>query len=192
MLTSNYPVKIKLNDIPEEGGKSISAREAEDLWFSDLLQASFGEHYQKGAAASLAVHLYKTCGNVQVGGGVEVDLTPPCDRCLEPFDRHLSVPVEVTLSPADEVATEGEEDEEVELTEDDLNFSFYEGDEIDLGDLIRQFLLLEVPIRHLCAEDCKGLCPHCGENLNHKKCDCRPARGDPRLAVLKNLPLRKS
>jgi uncharacterized protein len=76
---------------------------------------------------------------------------------------------------------------EVELNEEDLDLSFYEGDSVDLTPLIQEELVLALPTRPLCRETCKGLCPQCGANLNQQVCGCIPAVGDPRLAVLRSL-----
>jgi uncharacterized protein len=93
---------------------------------------------------------------------------------------HFHLPLLINMAPAQE-----KEDEE------DANFSFYKGAEIDLGEILREHLALEIPIRYLCSESCKGLCPQCGQNLNSAACSCVPIKGDPRLAVLKEF-LKKS
>lgn len=183
-------IKIKLIDIPEEGGRRLTARENDDPWLPDLAHKAFGEDYPQGGKARLNLNLLKTCGNVQIEGEVEVDLKPTCDRCLEPFDRHLSIPMEMNLSPVEETP-DAVPEEEVELEAEDLNFAFYKGDAIDISDIVRELLVLEIPIRDLCSPTCKGLCPLCGQNLNHRSCSCRRETGDPRLAVLKTLKLPK-
>ena len=84
---------------------------------------------------------------------------------------------------ADEVAPEAE------LTDDELDLSVYEGDEIDLAPLLREQIILALPTRPLCDEHCKGLCPSCGVNLNLESCRCAATAGDPRLAVLRNIKI---
>jgi uncharacterized protein len=81
---------------------------------------------------------------------------------------------------------------EREIEEDDLTTAFYENDEIDLGQLMREQFYLALPMKPLCREDCKGLCAQCGTNLNTGTCDCSPVWEDPRLAALKNLGTRES
>ena len=76
---------------------------------------------------------------------------------------------------------------EAELTEEDLSFSFYEGDEVNLAPLVRETLLLALPTKPLCREDCRGLCPRCGANRNGAECGCREEWRDPRLEVLRTL-----
>jgi uncharacterized protein len=76
---------------------------------------------------------------------------------------------------------------EREIEEDDLTTAFYEHDEIDLGQLMREQFYLSLPMKPLCRVDCKGLCPSCGTNLNRGSCDCKREWEDPRFAALKNL-----
>ncbi len=87
-----------------------------------------------------------------------------CDRCLEPS--------------SEECLTEFDEE---------LDKSNAEGDMIDLTDVIRDTLIASQPIQNLCKEDCKGLCPICGKNLNEGECSCDRFVADPRLEALKNL-----
>src|SRR5207344_1906733 len=76
---------------------------------------------------------------------------------------------------------------EREIEEDDLTTAFYENDEIDLGHLMHEQFVLSLPMKPLCEEACKGLCPECGTNLNRGTCDCKPVWEDPRLAALREL-----
>src|SRR5215213_1252628 len=77
--------------------------------------------------------------------------------------------------------------EEVELQAEDLILSAYEGDAVDLDELVREQILLALPSRHLCREDCKGLCQRCGANLNNGPCSCEQGEVDPRWAALADL-----
>jgi uncharacterized protein len=79
------------------------------------------------------------------------------------------------------------EKESQELTCDDLGFGFYDGDTIDVTSLVHEHVLLALPIRLLCAEDCRGLCAQCGTNLNVTTCGCAATVAAPRLAVLRDL-----
>jgi len=76
---------------------------------------------------------------------------------------------------------------ELEVDDDDLSTAYYEGDAIDLDQLIREQLYLALPMKPLCTETCRGLCPLCGINLNRSACACERTWDDPRLAVLKAL-----
>ena len=177
-------MKIKVMDIPEEG-LDIRALAQDDRWFLDVIKEAFQEDYQKGSAASLDLHLMKTCDNISATGSVVIDLTPSCARCLESFKKRTTVPLHVDLAPLKEAGIE--EGEELELGSGDLNFAFYKGEEINLGEIVREMLMLEIPLRYLCKEACRGLCTHCGQDLNEATCGCAPAHGDSRFAVLKSL-----
>ena len=76
---------------------------------------------------------------------------------------------------------------EREIEEDDLTTAFYENEEIDLGHLMREQFCLSLPMKPLCQQDCRGLCPVCGTNLNRSGCDCKREWEDPRLAALRKL-----
>ena len=96
-----------------------------------------------------------------------------CDRCLKPFTREKTVTLDTLL--ATELA--GEESDEIILLE---------GDELPLGDLVRETFVLEMDTKHLCSEECKGICAKCGADLNQGPCSCK-SDIDPRLAALAQL-----
>jgi uncharacterized protein len=77
--------------------------------------------------------------------------------------------------------------EQLELGPDDLELDFYQGDTLDVVRLLRSETDLALPMKPLCRQECKGLCPHCGTNLNTEQCQCQTAWEDPRLAGLKAL-----
>ena len=108
-----------------------------------------------------------------------------CDRCLETFRRELDLSFRLFLSS--NYPDKGEF--EVELTEDDLSEQFIKGDEVELNDLVREQIYLSLPMKSLCREDCSGLCPVCGANLNKESCQCRRAKAPQGLAKLRSLIL---
>jgi uncharacterized protein len=81
------------------------------------------------------------------------------------------------------------QEEEVELSDRDVVVGYYEGDRLDLGEVVREQVLLGLPLKPLCREDCHGLCPRCGKNRNAGACGCKPEEeaGDPRLEPLRKL-----
>lgn len=140
--------------------------------------------------------LYKLAG--QIRGSVELT----CSRCLEAFPLPLEVPFDLRYLPqhlnlgaagpadADDDADEDDDDGDGvggEVGGDDLTTAFYRDDRIDLVQLIREQILLALPMKPLHSEACKGLCPNCGANLNETTCDCKSEWIDPRLAPLQNL-----
>jgi len=86
---------------------------------------------------------------------------------------------------------EGYGDEKA-LDEGEAEMGFYEGDGVELNDVLREQVLLALPMQRLCAESCKGICPECGQNRNLKECRCEPSAGDDRWAALRGAPVKRS
>ena len=112
-------------------------------------------------------------GALSLEGTAETTLELACDRCLKPFVRELALPVSTLL--AEEL--EDEENDEIVLLEDGA---------VDLDEVFTTALVLSMDAKHLCSEDCKGLCPTCGADLNQGPCGCRK-EPDPRFAALAQL-----
>lgn len=113
--------------------------------------------------------------------GAEVELE--CSRCLQPVAQSLKFPFRVSF-----VAPENySEAKETELRGDDLEIAMLESNNVDVAELVREQILLNLPAQIYCAEDCKGLCPQCGANRNLINCQCEEKEIDPRWAALKNL-----
>jgi uncharacterized protein len=142
-----------------------------------------GDTYRVSAPVDLTFDIHKDKDKFRLVGRVKTELELPCSRCLEPFRFPVDAPFDVRFLPASELNVA----EEREVEEDDLETSFYKDDQIDLNELLREQFYLALPMKPLCREDCKGLCPQCGINLNTGSCDCAPAWEDPRLAPLKAL-----
>jgi len=132
---------------------------------------------------SLAFDILKDKRHFQLTGTVTTMLELPCSRCLEPFTMPVDQTFDLRYQPHAQNTGEGER----EIEEDDLTTAFYENDEIDLGQLMREQFYLALPMKPLCADDCKGLCPLCGKNLNRETCDCNRTWDDPRMAALREL-----
>jgi uncharacterized protein len=139
--------------------------------------------YRIVAPVDLAFDIYKDKDRFRLIGRVRTTLELLCSRCLEPFTWPVDAPFDLHYQPAvgDGDATERE------IDEDDFSTAFYRDDEIDLRELMREQFYLALPMKPLCREDCRGLCPQCGTNLNRGRCECRREWEDPRLAVLKTL-----
>ena len=107
-----------------------------------------------------------------------------CDRCLEAFKSGYKSFFEMHYRlQADEVK---QDDESEELPDGAVETVFFEGDILDIADQVRQTVLLSVPMRAICREDCRGLCGSCGCNLNVESCQCSGQSTDPRWSALKN------
>jgi len=111
----------------------------------------------------------------------ELELT--CSRCLEPFQLPVDGAFDLRFLPASELA----QGDEQEVQEEDLDTSYYRDDQIDLNELLREQFYLALPMKPLCRDECKGLCPQCGTNWNTGACTCTTEWEDPRLAALKGL-----
>lgn len=144
--------------------------------------ASDGE-FRVVEPVSLASDIFKDKEQFRLAGDVKTVLELPCSRCLEPFRSPVDAHFDLRYQPRSHNAGEGER----EIEEDDLTTAFYENDEIDLGQLMQEQFYLSLPMKPLCREDCRGLCPVCGKNLNRETCDCRRDWEDPRFAALREL-----
>lgn len=112
-------------------------------------------------------------------GCVELD----CDRCLEPVERPVDIELDLEFLPNQQLGDKAN----LELHSDDLKRDEIDGSEINLIDIAREQILLDLPQQFFCRDDCKGLCEKCGTNLNLKECDCEDDEIDPRWAALQNL-----
>jgi uncharacterized protein len=103
-----------------------------------------------------------------------------CARCLEPVEQPLSTGFDLIFRPEAADAIAGEH----AITEDETEIGYYESSGLLLEDAVREQVLLTLPGRSLCKQDCKGLCPYCGINRNLASCECVEKPVDPRMAVL--------
>jgi len=142
-----------------------------------------GDAYRIVAPVELAFDIHKDKARFRLEGRLKTRLELSCSRCLEPFE----VPIDIDFDQRYLPQTEATSELEAEVPGDDLETSYYRDDEIDLNDLVREQFYLALPMKPLCRPDCKGLCPHCGTNLNAGMCACTPGWEDPRLAPLKKL-----
>jgi uncharacterized protein len=122
-------------------------------------------------------------GRYRVAGHVTGEVELACSRCLELFTLPIASDFDLRYVPRAENVGEGER----EVEEDDLATAFYDDEQIDLRHLITEQFQLALPMKALCTDACKGLCPQCGTNRNAGSCDCSPTWEDPRLAALKAL-----
>jgi uncharacterized protein len=106
-----------------------------------------------------------------------------CARCVEPVPVPLAGSFDLIFRPHDADAEMGER----AITVDETEIGYYEESGLLLEDVVREQVLLSLPSRTLCKEDCKGLCPSCGQNLNNASCNCDPAAADPRWNALAGL-----
>ncbi len=133
------------------------------------------------APVELALQAHKDVKKIRLTGRVRTTLECACGRCLDPFAIPVDAAVDALFLPA--AVNQGAAEQEI--AEEDLGVSFYHGDTIDLGEVMREQFYLALPMKPLCREDCRGLCPVCGVNRNREQCECKSEWVDPRLQVLK-------
>ena len=139
-----------------------------------------GDIYRVVAPVTLDFDIHKDKDRFRLEGTIRTELELPCSRCLEPFRLPVDAAFDLRYLPAAAMSTE----EERGIEEEDLETSYYRDDQIDLNELIREQFYLVLPMKPLCQEECRGLCVHCGTNLNQGACECAAEWKDPRLAPL--------
>lgn len=173
-------MKLRVDDISADT-RELSFLEPEQEINRVLGQGTPAE-YHLPAAIAVKVSHYRAGTEVFLEGEVSARAGAACARCAEDFATVKSRRFRYVLAPR----VVGD-DKHPDLRAEDLEFSFYDGEEIDLTPLVREQMLLALGDRPICREDCKGLCPRCGANLNEGACGCRSEAPDPRFAVLRSL-----
>jgi uncharacterized protein len=126
----------------------------------------------------------RLAGNeVFVNGHFDTRVQVECDRCLKPIELPVSADFELDYI----TGSEYESSAVAELTEAEMSVAVFDGKAIDVDEIVKEQILLAVPTRMLCREDCKGICPQCGVDRNTGECNCETKEIDPRWAALKDL-----
>jgi uncharacterized protein len=142
------------------------------------------EDYRVASPVDVSIDVEKAGDGVfRVTGRAVTRLQMECGRCLDEFEVPVDARFELRYVPQPDTAA----DQEDEIGEDDLTTSFYKEGALDVIEMLREQFQLALPMKPLCAESCRGLCPECGANLNRAACECRPKWVDPRLEPLKEL-----
>jgi uncharacterized protein len=177
-------LRIKSDEI-QEGGLLIREN-LPPSWF--LANSEGREDLLLVAPISVDLLLSRSEGKIRIKGLLKTRGRPTCSRCLEEVDLSISAPIDLTLY----AGSIGPYPKELELTAKDLDYDTYDGEEIDLSDTIYEGIVLAYPMKPLCSEDCRGLCPGCGTNFNKKQCSCEKEEGAHRFRALKNLKTKYS
>lgn len=127
------------------------------------------------------IDLLRTAGEISVRGKIGFLAIARCSRCLSDVRFDTNLEVKLILSPSD---TERKEEAGGEI-----DYETYRGRKIDLNDYMREQVNLSLPYKVVCAEDCRGLCSGCGQNLNEQQCNCETHQEDSRFAVLKDIKI---
>ncbi len=126
---------------------------------------------------------HQTIQDIRLGGRLSTRLEMACARCLEPVVHDVKREFELLYRPLGVDAGR----EEMSVTGAEAEIGYYRGDGVLLEDVLREQVLLALPLKAICRQDCKGLCPHCGKNLNVEQCSCAEPAEDPRWSALKDL-----
>ena len=145
--------------------------------------AAPGDNFGITGPVELKFEVFKDKDRYRLIGTVQGALELTCSRCLDPFPWPVQAAFDLMYHPKTQVEGQSER----EIGDGDFSAAFYENEEIDLGQLVREQLYLSVPMKPLCGESCQGLCPICGTNFNRGNCTCRRDWEDPRLAALRAL-----
>jgi len=121
--------------------------------------------------------------DIRVAGGLKTTLEMACARCLDPVLEKVERQYDLLYRPLGTDAGR----EELSITAAEAEVSYYQGEGLLLEEVLREQVLLAAPLKAICREDCKGLCPHCGKNMNLEPCSCAGAIEDPRWSALKDL-----
>jgi uncharacterized protein len=140
------------------------------------------ERVRLTAPAAVTGKVRLSGNEVFVSGHVDTRAQIECDRCLQPVEAPVSA--DFTLDYI--TGSEYESSEVAELTEAEMSVAVFDGEGLDVDEIVKEQILLAVPTRMLCREDCKGICPECGIDRNTGECSCGADNIDPRWAALKN------
>jgi uncharacterized protein len=122
-------------------------------------------------------------GQIRVSGNLHTKLDLVCARCLDTVTEEISKDFDLYYRSMTQIA----EDDEVQLNTDDTEIGFFEGDGLFLADILAEQVNLALPMKVICRSDCRGLCAHCGVNLNNEECRCEKHPSDARMAPLARL-----
>jgi DUF177 domain-containing protein len=170
-------MRIELDKLEAGGGQFAHAYEPEEIVLDD-------EHARLTKAPEVSVRASRSGHQVRLRGTITAEAEVDCDRCLNSVSVPIETSFDVVYVPESDYETGAEA---AELQEEDMGLSIFDGNAIDVDELVREQVLLAMPVRALCREECKGLCPVCGTDRNTESCACEATETDPRWSALKGL-----
>jgi uncharacterized protein len=166
-------MRIELDKLEKTDGTFEHVYQPEEIVLDE-------EHVRLTAPPQVRGRIRRSGSEVRLKGHLSARAEVDCDRCL----TTVAVPVETGFDVGYITTEDYTASEAAELQEEDLSLSVFDGETIDVDELVREQLLLALPSRALCGDECKGLCPTCGANRNANPCDCQDREIDPRWAGL--------
>ena len=176
MIQRATGMRIELDRLREQGGQFSHVYEPGELSLDD-------EETRLAGPAVVQAKVQRNGEAVELRGELSATIEVFCGRCLKPVVLPLRADFDEKFVPAVSWRREPQH----ELTEDDLNLSVFDGDAVELDEVVREEILLAVPAQVLCGEDCRGLCPACGADRNLRPCACKTEETDSRWKALENL-----
>jgi len=167
---------IEVSQIPPEGLDIALSDETLDL-------GDPADTWDGPATVQAELHVGRSGRGVLINGSFRGDVPMICSRCLEPFHFQFGDRFDLYC----ETRPGGPPEDEHELADDELDVTYLEEGRISTDHLLRENILLSLPVQPLCHEDCRGLCPRCGAELNRGVCTCTETHADPRLQALRKL-----
>jgi uncharacterized protein len=169
-------MRIELESLEGSDGTFAQTYNPDQLSISD-------DRVSLARAATVTGRVTRSDRQVVVKGKIRAQVTVECDRCL----KFVEVPLETRFNLEYVTPQTYQSTQAAELKETDMTLSVFDGESIDLDELVDEQILLALPSRVLCQEDCKGLCPVCGGDRNLADCQCESTEVDPRWSALKEL-----
>ena len=181
---------IRLDDINESGLiREYAAVVAE---FPELTALEQRGDVVFAAPIATQLRAFRVDDMVEVEGTVTTLVRFDCSRCLKDFAQPLAIDFALTYVRELPAVSDEESGEDLELAAEDLGLELLPGDEIDLHGVIQEQVLLALPLQPLCTDTCRGLCPHCGADLNVETCSCAGDGFGGKFAALKDWQKKRS
>jgi len=177
-------LKIRIADITEKA-KVVDTVEEISL-FPTLVQAQDAGECQFLSPVTVSLSVAREFDHIRVHGSLATAVRLACSRCLSEFSAELSSTFTIFYTKA----VTSQPEDEVELGELDLISATYSGDEIDFSDEVAEQILLEIPYKPLCSEECNGLCASCGIDLNNFDCTCNSKAVSMAFSSLQGLKVK--
>lgn len=177
-------MKIQVLNIPPEGIRLEYEKTAD--WFTEKLKDAGPRDFSVDGIR-VRFKVTKIGGAIAVEGRLESKIEMVCCRCLKTFTKDFGSDFRYIYLPFEKMPRE----EETEITEEDAGVSYYE-DVIDLAEIAVEQIVLGIPMKPLCGENCRGLCPYCGNDLNVADCGHEQKRSFSPFALLKDYPVKKT